>query len=114
MCAPQSDADLTGALEADIKAWIAVWNENPRPFTWTKPRHGVGLATEPASGAADVPDDGCGEGVDPWNGGRRQRAASPGHPPGCPGEAARSRRDSRAAWLVPTMEGLPCPTNVMS
>ncbi|MGW2564609.1 IS630 family transposase [Streptomyces sp. NPDC001514] len=24
------------ALEADIKNWIATWNENPRPFTWTK------------------------------------------------------------------------------
>jgi transposase len=24
------------ALEADIKAWIATWNDNPRPFTWTK------------------------------------------------------------------------------
>jgi hypothetical protein len=24
------------ALEIDIKAWIATWNDNPRPFTWTK------------------------------------------------------------------------------
>ncbi|MFE5588652.1 IS630 family transposase, partial [Kitasatospora sp. NPDC056531] len=24
------------ALEGDIKAWIDAWNENPRPFTWTK------------------------------------------------------------------------------
>ncbi|WKX14271.2 IS630 family transposase [Streptomyces sp. NL15-2K] len=24
------------ALEQDIKAWIATWNDNPRPFTWTK------------------------------------------------------------------------------
>jgi transposase len=24
------------ALENDIKAWIAAWNDNPRPFTWTK------------------------------------------------------------------------------
>ena len=24
------------ALEADIRAWIADWNSNPRPFTWTK------------------------------------------------------------------------------
>ncbi|MFD8386688.1 IS630 family transposase, partial [Streptomyces sp. NPDC059679] len=24
------------ALEDDIKAWIDSWNENPRPFTWTK------------------------------------------------------------------------------
>ncbi|MFE5098250.1 IS630 family transposase [Streptomyces sp. NPDC056638] len=24
------------ALEQDIKAWIDGWNENPRPFTWTK------------------------------------------------------------------------------
>jgi transposase len=24
------------ALEADIRAWIAAWNENPRPLIWTK------------------------------------------------------------------------------
>lgn len=24
------------ALEADIRAWVAAWNTNPRPFIWTK------------------------------------------------------------------------------
>ena len=24
------------ALNADIRAWIATWNENPKPFVWTK------------------------------------------------------------------------------
>jgi len=24
------------ALENDIRAWVTAWNENPRPFTWTK------------------------------------------------------------------------------
>jgi len=24
------------ALESDIREWIATWNDNPRPFTWTK------------------------------------------------------------------------------
>jgi hypothetical protein len=24
------------ALEADIRAWIANWNTDPRPFTWAK------------------------------------------------------------------------------
>jgi transposase len=24
------------ALEKDIRDWIAVWNDNPRPFNWTK------------------------------------------------------------------------------
>jgi transposase len=24
------------ALEKDIRAWVAAWNENPRPFVWTK------------------------------------------------------------------------------
>jgi transposase len=24
------------ALEKDIRAWVKTWNENPRPFTWTK------------------------------------------------------------------------------
>ncbi len=28
--------DSVTALEADIHAWIDNWNENPRPFTWTK------------------------------------------------------------------------------
>ncbi|MGW4048132.1 hypothetical protein [Streptomyces sp. NPDC004721] len=25
------------ALEDDIRAWICSWNEDPRPFTWTRP-----------------------------------------------------------------------------
>ena len=24
------------ALEKDIRTWVSSWNENPRPFTWTK------------------------------------------------------------------------------
>ena len=24
------------ALEKDIRNWIKTWNENPRPFAWTK------------------------------------------------------------------------------
>jgi transposase len=24
------------ALEADIRAWVNAWNDNPRPFIWTK------------------------------------------------------------------------------
>jgi len=24
------------ALEADIRNWVKVWNENPKPFIWTK------------------------------------------------------------------------------
>ena len=24
------------ALEADIRAWVGNWNQNPRPFAWTK------------------------------------------------------------------------------
>ncbi|MFG2634223.1 IS630 family transposase, partial [Streptomyces sp. NPDC048362] len=24
------------ALEKDIRAWIKTWNDNPRPFAWTK------------------------------------------------------------------------------
>jgi hypothetical protein len=23
-------------LEADLRAWIAAWNEDPKPFVWTK------------------------------------------------------------------------------
>ena len=28
--------DSVAALERDIQSWIDQWNENPRPFTWTK------------------------------------------------------------------------------
>jgi len=28
--------DSVAAHEADIRQWIDTWNENPRPFTWTK------------------------------------------------------------------------------
>ena len=24
------------ALEKDVRAWIKTWNQNPRPFIWTK------------------------------------------------------------------------------
>jgi len=24
------------ALERDIRAWVTAWNENPKPFVWTK------------------------------------------------------------------------------
>jgi len=24
------------ALENDIREWIATWNDNPRPYVWTK------------------------------------------------------------------------------
>ncbi len=24
------------ALEKDVRAWIQTWNQNPRPFVWTK------------------------------------------------------------------------------
>ncbi|MET8330150.1 IS630 family transposase, partial [Streptomyces sp. NPDC005181] len=24
------------ALERDIRAWTAQWNDNPKPFVWTK------------------------------------------------------------------------------
>jgi hypothetical protein len=24
------------ALEKEVRAWIETWNQNPRPFVWTK------------------------------------------------------------------------------
>ena len=27
---------LVQALEKDIRDWVAAWNENPKPFIWTK------------------------------------------------------------------------------
>ncbi|MGZ4521287.1 MAG: IS630 family transposase, partial [Mycobacteriaceae bacterium] len=32
----RSDHRSVRALEADIRAWLRAWNENPRPFIWTK------------------------------------------------------------------------------
>jgi transposase len=32
----RSDHRSVQALEADIRAWITAWNENPKPFIWTK------------------------------------------------------------------------------
>src|SRR3954470_21385709 len=29
------------ALEADIRAWVATWNDNPKPFIWTKTAHEI-------------------------------------------------------------------------
>src|SRR6201987_5774980 len=37
------------ALENDIREWIATWNDNPRPFTWTK------TADEILASLADYP-----------------------------------------------------------
>jgi transposase len=32
----RSDHRSVQALEADIRQWIKAWNDNPRPFVWTK------------------------------------------------------------------------------
>jgi transposase len=32
----RSDHRSVQALEADIRAWVTAWNENPKPFAWTK------------------------------------------------------------------------------
>jgi hypothetical protein len=43
------------ALEADIRSWAANWNENPRPFVWTKTAeeiiHSLGRFIQRISGA---------------------------------------------------------------
>ena len=33
----RSDHRSVRALENDIRAWVKGWNENPKPFVWTKP-----------------------------------------------------------------------------
>ena len=33
----RSDHRSVRALENDIRAWVKNWNENPKPFIWTKP-----------------------------------------------------------------------------
>jgi len=32
----RSDHRSVQALEKDLRAWVAAWNENPQPFIWTK------------------------------------------------------------------------------
>ena len=32
----RSDHRSVQALEADLRAWVKAWNDNPRPFIWTK------------------------------------------------------------------------------
>jgi transposase len=32
----RSDHRSVQALEKDIRAWVTAWNENPKPFIWTK------------------------------------------------------------------------------
>ena len=59
------------ALEHDIRDWITTWNENPRPFTWTKTadeilssladylaKLGSGQPENPASLAGEISDVG--------------------------------------------------------
>jgi transposase/transcriptional regulator with XRE-family HTH domain len=33
----RSDHRSVQALEKDIRTWVTAWNENPKPFIWTKP-----------------------------------------------------------------------------
>ena len=33
----RSDHRSVQALENDIRNWVKAWNENPKPFIWTKP-----------------------------------------------------------------------------
>ena len=32
----RSDRRSVQALEADIRNWVKAWNDNPKPFIWTK------------------------------------------------------------------------------
>ncbi len=32
----RSDHRSVQALESDIRKWVTAWNENPKPFVWTK------------------------------------------------------------------------------
>jgi transposase len=32
----RSDHRSVQALEKDIRAWVSAWNDNPKPFVWTK------------------------------------------------------------------------------
>ena len=32
----RSDHKSVQALEKDLRNWVTAWNENPKPFIWTK------------------------------------------------------------------------------
>ena len=32
----RSDHRSVQVLEKDIRAWVSAWNDNPKPFVWTK------------------------------------------------------------------------------
>ncbi len=32
----RSDHRTVQALERDIRAWVSAWNDDPKPFVWTK------------------------------------------------------------------------------
>jgi transposase len=32
----RSDHRSVHALERDLRGWVTAWNENPKPFIWTK------------------------------------------------------------------------------
>ena len=34
--APRADHRSVQALEADIRTWVTAWNDDPKPFVWTK------------------------------------------------------------------------------
>jgi hypothetical protein len=36
LAADPDNTKRSGALETDIRRWTNEWNENPKPFVWTK------------------------------------------------------------------------------
>jgi transposase len=50
------------ALESDVRAWIATWNQNPRPFIWTKTAEEIlqslaGYLAKISAPATEKPDE---------------------------------------------------------
>ena len=35
----RSDHKSVEALEKDLRNWVTAWNDNPKPFSWTKMAH---------------------------------------------------------------------------
>ena len=82
------------ALEKDVRAWIQTWNENPRPFMWTKTAEEI--LDSLAKYIARISGAGHSSRQVPCCGGHRR----PDHPemdlPAPDGPAAGQRRDRRA------------------
>ena len=51
------------ALNTDIRNWIKTWNDNPRPYVWTKPPTRSSTASPGTASELMIHDTSCGRGA---------------------------------------------------